>query len=311
MIFARRQIAAIAAEGLQVETFYLSSRTNAVTIWTEGRRLRQAMTALKPHLLHAQFGTVTAALCALSARVPLVITYRGSDLNPVPSMNQVRVLMGHLLSQLAALRARRIVCVSSQLRSRLWWRRTRISVVPSGVDLKVFREEPRREARAKLGWSTTQKVVLFNAGAEPAVKRLDLAQEAVMQAARIDPDIAIHVIRGRVVPADVNTLLNAADCLLVTSDWEGSPNIVKEALACGTPIVSVDVGDVRERVFGVEPSRLVSRDPAAIAGAIAEILHTPLRSNGREHVAAISLQETVRKIIVIYNQAARFGRPNP
>jgi teichuronic acid biosynthesis glycosyltransferase TuaC len=311
MIFARRQIAAIAAEGLQVETFYLSSRTNAVTIWTEGRRLRQMLKALRPHLLHAQFGTVTAAVCALSTRVPLVITYRGSDLNPVPSMNQVRVFIGHLLSQLAALRARRIVCVSNQLRSRLWWRRARISVVPSGVDLEVFRQESKREARATLAWSTSRKVVLFNAGAEPAVKRLDLAEAAVIQAAKMDPDIAIHVITGRVSPADVNTLLNAADCLLVTSDWEGSPNIVKEALACGTPIVSVDVGDVRERVLGVEPSQLVSRDPAAIGRAIAAMLQTPQRSNGREHVAAISLQETARKIIAVYNQVARLGHTTP
>jgi glycosyltransferase involved in cell wall biosynthesis len=267
--------------------------------------------ALRPHLLHAQFGTMTAAVCALWTRVPLVITFRGSDLNPVPSMNAVRVILGHLLSQLAALRARRIVCVSGQLRSRLWWRQLRITVVPSGVDLQVFKPEPRGEARAKLAWSMSRKVVLFNAGGSPEVKRLDLAQAAVMQAARIDSEIVLHVITGGVLPADVNTLLSAADCLLVTSDWEGSPNIVKEALACGTPIVSVDVGDVRERIVGVEPSRLVSRDPAAIGGAIAEILETPRRSNGREHVASMSLKETALGIIAVYNQVARFGHSDP
>jgi glycosyltransferase involved in cell wall biosynthesis len=225
-------------------------------------------------------------------------------------MNRMRVLIGHLLSHLAALRARRIVCVSSELRSRLWWRRTRISVVPSGVDLEVFSQEPKPEARAKLAWSTSRKVVLFNAGGTPAVKRLDLAQEAVMQAARIDPDIAIHVITGRVPPDEVNTLLNAADCLLVTSDWEGSPNIVKEALACGTPIVSVDVGDVRELLHGVEPSSLVSRDPTAIGRALAAILQTPRRSNGREHISSLSLQETARRMIAVYNEAARTRHPN-
>jgi len=310
MIFARRQIAAIAAEGPEIETFYLASRTNPITLWAELRRLRRAMNALRPHVLHAQFGTVTAAMCALSARVPFIVTYRGSDLNPVPSMNQLRVAIGHLLSQLAALRAHRIVCVSRQLRSRLWWMRARVTVVPSGVDLEMFRPEPKPEARARLEWSTTRKVVLFNAGVAPTVKRLDLAREAVSQAARLDPHIGIHVMTGRVLPAGVSTLLNAADCLLVTSDWEGSPNIVKEALACGTPIVSVDVGDVRERLAGVEPSRLVSRDPVAIGQAIAEILRVPRRSNGRTRVAAMSLQETARQTIALYYQAARDRPPN-
>src|SRR5208283_5191925 len=89
---------------------------------------------------------------------------------------------GRLLSQITALRARRIICVSSQLAGRLWWRRKLVSVIASGVDTCQFRPRPRDAARRELGWTEDGYVVLFNA-AGPRVKRLDLA-EAAVQAAR-------------------------------------------------------------------------------------------------------------------------------
>jgi len=75
--------------------------------------------------------------------------------------------------------------------------------------------------------------------------------------------------------------MNAADCLLVTSDAEGSPTVVQEALASNLPVVSVDVGDIPERLEGVTCSRIVARDPSALAQAVAELLDAPRRSDGR------------------------------
>jgi len=81
---------------------------------------------------------------------------------------------------------------------------------------------------------------------------------------------------------EVRLMLNAADCLLVTSLHEGSPNVVKEAMACSLPVVSVDCGDVAERLQPVAPSAVCVYDPQALARGICEVLIRPVRSNGLE-----------------------------
>ncbi len=182
MIFARRQAESLAREGVEVEVFHLRSRTLPWVLAREGIRFRRRVRSFDPQVIHAHFGTVTSLFAAWAApSKPLVITFRGSDLNVSRSLRSVA---GQVLSQIAALRASRIVCVSSQLRERLWWRRSIVIVLPSGVDPDVFCPEPRSAARERLGWNADERVVLFNAGHDPANKRLDLAQEALSAYAR-------------------------------------------------------------------------------------------------------------------------------
>jgi glycosyltransferase involved in cell wall biosynthesis len=144
-------------------------------------------------------------------------------------------------------------------------------------------------------------VVLFNAGGAPVRKGLDLAEAAMGQAESVAGTIRFEVMRGGIPPERVPLLMNAADCLLVTSRSEGSPVVVKEALACNLPIVSVDVGDVAERLRGVWPSFIVERDPKQIARALIEVLSAKKRSNGRERVAELSETRIAERIRSIYS----------
>ena len=196
-----------------------------------------------------------------------MITFRGTDLNPCPN-GGARGAVGRVFSQLAALGASRIVCVSRQLRSRLWWRQGSATVIPSGVDATQFRPFDRTEARRLLGWPPEERVVLFNAGHDARNKRLDLAEAACNLACLTLSDLRLEVLRGGTDPGLMPVLMNASDCLLVTSDSEGSPTVVQEALACGLPIVSVPVGDIEERLRDVNHSRVVPRDGASLARAI-------------------------------------------
>lgn len=307
MIFVRRQAQSLTAEGLEVDCFHLRTRTKPVDLMREFRRLRARIAAFQPSVVHAQFGTVTAAVAALAAgKLPLLITYRGGDLNSSPTAG-LRSLMGHVLSQLAALRAVRIVCVSRRLHERLWWRTNRAVVVPTGVDTELFRPEPRDRARARLGWPLDQAVVLFNAGHDPRIKRLDLAEQAVVYARERLPRLRFEVLRGDTDPAMIPVFMNASDCLLITSDSEGSPAVLQEALACGLPIVSVDAGDAADRIQGVQNTRLVTRDPRVIGRALAELVMAPLRTNGPERVQNLSLRETARQLPLLYAEAIRHG----
>jgi len=300
MIFAKRQASSIQQAGVEIDVFFLTSRVSPTSLWKEWGELRKRIREFKPDLIHAHYGTMTAFLCAFGTATPLVVTYRGSDLNPTRSVSRLRSIWGRVLSQLAALRASAIICVSRGLKQRLFWCRSRVTVIPSGVNLELFSPQQRDEARSTLGWSNTEEVVLFNCGVTPRVKRLDLARSAFDFASQHRPNLRLVVLEGATDPKLVPVYLNASDCLLFTSDNEGSPNIVKEALACNLPIVSVEVGDVVERVAGVHPTKVVSRDPQQLGEALLEILSIAERSNGREIVASISEDKLAQMIKGIY-----------
>jgi teichuronic acid biosynthesis glycosyltransferase TuaC len=307
-IFSRQQADSLRQLGVPVRPFHLEIGRSSRSLLAEWKRLRDDVRTFDPDLVHAHYGTMTAFFAAVATRRPLVITYHGSDLNPVPSISMVRSLTGRLLSQLAALRAAHIVCVSPALRRRLWWNRNRTTVMPMGVDLSRFLPAPLAEARRRLGWATTDRIVLFNAGRYPGVKRLDLAKDAVAAAEQLTGSIRFVVADGTTPPELMPTLMNAADCLLITSDYEGSPTIVKEALACNLPIVSVAVGDVADRLNGVEPSRIVSRTPGDIGRALADVLALHTRSNGRASVRGLDSATIAMRLIAAY-QGVLNSRP--
>jgi teichuronic acid biosynthesis glycosyltransferase TuaC len=304
-IFSRRQIACMESSGVKTRSFFLVSRTSIPILIAEYRRLRREIKSFLPDIIHAQFGTMSAMICACASTRPLVITFRGSDLNPSVDIGPLRSWLGRLLSQLAALRAQYTICVAAQLKATLWWRQSRAEVIPNGVNLSLFAPLPIAEARSRLGWKAEERVVLFNAGASAEVKRLDLAEAAVEKARLSVSPIRFEVLRGQVPPEDVPLYMNASDCLLVTSDWEGSPDIIKEALACNLPVVSVDVGDAAERVADVVPSHIVGRSPEVLGRCIAEVLEENRRSNGRDKITHLSDQSVTERIRDIYDQVIR------
>ena len=299
-IFARRQVESLTRAGIQIKTFYLgriSSGFRFIECWT---RLRAAIRDFSPDVIHAHYGTITALLCACSTLRPLAITFRGSDLNSDPRVGVIRARLSFILSQLSALRASAIICTSSRLRDRLWWRKGKTITVPSGVDLELFVPFDRLLSRRVLGWHDDEQVVVFNSGGNPFLKGLDLARAAIKIAEKAVGSIRFVELDGSVSPQSVPTYLNAADCLLVASEFEGSPNIVKEALACNLPVVGVDVGDLAERLDGVFPSRIVPRDAESLGYAMAEIIGFGDRSNGRVKVADCCQDKTAVVIRNVY-----------
>lgn len=305
MIFAKRQVASLRRAGVIVESTYLASRTNPVEVAREGLRIRRTARHFQPDLIHAHYGTMTAMLCACVSPVPLVITFRGSDLPPAGLNGHIRSTVARFLSQCAALRAARIICVSADLKRRLWWRSGRVAVIPTGVDIQRFYPRPRHEARSELGWPPEDRVVVFNVGNDPRRKRIDLAQAAFARAQAVRADLRLLLIDGNERPSRIPLLLNAADCLLVTSDHEGSPNMVKEALACDLPVVAVDVGDVAERLANVTPARVVDRSEGAIADALLDVIALGARCNGAIAVQTLSEPHVAEQILAVYRDALR------
>ncbi|MBI4869975.1 MAG: glycosyltransferase [Candidatus Riflebacteria bacterium] len=311
MIFCKRLVAGLQAAGLPVRPFFLASRTSPTVLAREWLRLRRELAEFKAELVHAQFGSMTALVCATATALPLVATFHGSDLNPAVADSWLRNTLGHLFSHLSALRARRIICVSHELKDRLSWCAGRVTVLPAGADPELFRPGPRDEAREELGWNGDDRVVLFYASQTPHAKRLDLAVAALESVRRRLPTARLEIVYGGVEPDRMPLLMKASDCLLVTSEREGMPTIVQEALVCNLPVISTDVGDVKRYLESVEWSRLVERDPEAIADALLSVLRQPRRSNGREVARGVHLPEIVTRTIELYREAVGYSAPRP
>jgi len=303
MIFVRRQLESLRTLHVDSQPFFLNAGTSPRLLLKRWLDLRREIASLKPDLIHAHYGTVTALLCALATTsVPLVITFRGSDLNYRSDVGFLRSYGGHLISQLGSLRASAIVCVSRRLQNRLWWRKNVSVVLPTGVNLDLFQPIPKRQAREQLGYQSDRRIVLFCQNNSPRNKGQDLALAGVRAAERTLGPIQLVILDGRIPPDQVPVLINAADCLVLASEVEGSPNIVKEALACNVPVVAVDVGDVPERLWGVFPSKIVHRDAVQMGAALAEILACDKRSNGRDRVAPCAETQIAKSIRDLYDR---------
>lgn len=304
-LFGLREKAQLAKAGVTVFDFYPKSRTSPIVLFFEWIRLRKVISNLRPDVVYAQYGTATALLsvCASIAE-PVVVVFRGSDLNPIPSGNRVRTFFGHAMSHIAAVFATKIICVSERLRSRLYWGKEKAAIVSGGVDADVFSEISKQNAREALGWPQDKLVVIFYAGMNPKVKRIDLAEAAVEIARKTFPGLGMHVIYSGLTAAQVAMHLNAADLLLFTSDFEGSPTITKEAIACGLPIVSVDVGDVAEQLEGVSGCKIVPRSPDLLAQAMVELLCARQRSNGPKVAYRFTSEFQTRLLLNVLSSAA-------
>src|SRR5262249_37900289 len=140
-------------------------------------------------------------------------------------------------------------------------------IIPCGVDLERFKPLNQYTCREWLGWDASRFHVLFTSNSGNPVKRPGLAGRAVEALNRLGIHAEMHCLSG-VPNNEVPVWLNASDVLLLTSLHEGSPTIIKETLACDRPVVSVDVGDVHERIQRVEGCYLALPNPDDLAAKL-------------------------------------------
>lgn len=253
--------------------------------------LKAAIGSFRPDIIHAHYG-LCGLLATLQRRVPVVITYHGSDINlPLPRM----------LSQLAMHRSAHNIFVSRKLYRKANARDHCSSMLPCGVNLDDFPQMEHVEARQKLGLRPDIHYVLFAGAFDNSVKNAPLAQAAC----QLLDEVELLELKGYTRP-QVALLMNACDALLMTSHSEGSPQVVKEAMACGLPIVSVDVGDVAEILTHTDCGDIVAATPSAIAESLRQRLTSPHRTTGRLHITHLGLDNVhiAQQLIAIYQHVA-------
>ena len=234
-------------------------------------------------LIHAHYGVV-GLFAGLQWHAPVVVTYVGSDIG-----NRLHFLF----SFIGALRADYNIFVSKKLRKSMFFLKKE-SIIPYGVDLKTFYPMPSGEKNNKI------KKVLFAGAFSNKVKNFSLAKEALSLVKESHEILELMKGYSR---EEINILMNEADVLLLTSFREGSPQVIKEALACNLPIVSVNVGDVQEIIQDADNCFVVAHDPVEIAEAVETVFKNQRRSkDGRIRVQGLELMAVAHKILSIYNR---------
>jgi glycosyltransferase involved in cell wall biosynthesis len=173
----------------------------------------------------------------------------------------------------------------------------RAHIIPCGVDLNLFRLGDKRDARLQLGLPTDDKLVLYCGGFRPE-KRIPLIEESVEHLKKTLPNVTLVKAIGR-PHNEIPLWMRAADALVLVSDYEGSPVVIKEAMAMNLPIVATAVGDIPERFSALSGHYLVRQNVAEIADALMlAVAHGP--TMGRNAIAPLSLESTTQEIIELY-----------
>jgi len=269
------------------------------------------------------------AACELARElgIPYVIKARGSDLHSLPKSGPRRERTMQAVQDAAA-----VVAVSRNLADiavEMGAQASQVTVLPNGIDADVFDAIPRHEARGKLGLPLDREMILFVGSLSP-VKGVDILLKAFDHVRRkrermplltllgsgpmrwtIERQLADAGLRDAVkLPGhrernEVALWMNAANLLVLPSRNEGCPNVVLEALSCGTPVVASRVGAVPD-LLGLEGGETVApNDPEALAEAILRVLdRTWVRAMLRWKIKGRSWRENAEKLHSILMQSA-------
>ncbi len=184
-----------------------------------------------------------------------------------------------------------------------------VFVIPNGVDFTLFHPIPRAEARSILGWEQDSYYVLFGSNPQWPRKRLQLAQAAVECLQKRGISARLVIAHG-LPQTEVVQYINASNVVILTSSHEGSPNIVKETMACNVPVVSTNVGDVTQVISRTKGCNVCSDDPSALAVTLEEALLLTEPTTGRADIAHLECSMVAHQVTTVYEYAMKQKRKN-
>jgi teichuronic acid biosynthesis glycosyltransferase TuaC len=253
-------------------------------------------------LLHAQWGQSALPLIFFSQ--PLIITYRGDDIEGIIGKNGRKGIESIILKSLGkfvSLFASHIIVVSEHMIKKLGTNK-KYTVIPSGINFHALPAITKDQARIELQIPKDKIIFLFPNNVEVIRKNFKLAKMAFdFLPNEVKAKSEIKVVNG-LKHSELLKYMIASDFLLFTSFHEGSPNVVKEAIACNLPVISVDVADVKKRI-GEIPGCFVcsSYDPIQFSKTISLALKFNYQNYySKAFVLELDEDLLIQKLIEIY-----------
>ena len=286
--FVKEQGENLRALGVDIEYFAIVGK-GAMGYLRNYKRLKEVIKTYQPDLIHAHFG-LCGALCVLQSQVPVVITcHNGETLTKY----------GNLISSLAVQRAKHTICVAQHIYDKLYLKPRHYTIQPCGIEVSELVDNEL--AKQKLGLPTDKYNILFGGSFTNLRKNVALANAALDILKRDD----INLIEMKGFSREQVTLLyNACDMLLLPTKSEGSPQVLKEAMAYNCPVVATDVADIAYLLDGVSNSYVTSFAPQDVAEKITRALECGKRTNGRERIEKLQLEnsQVAKTIYSIFQQ---------
>ena len=315
-VFVRNQIESVRALGLSIEVFAIKSHLGRIEYLKAPFALFRLLRSESFDLIHAQHTyalyVTRLVLRLLRLDTPLVLTFRESEFMKPEGFRMdkkgiwARLITSRRLKKRALARADHVIVVWSGLLTALGYEGP-YEEIASGVDLEKFRPIPQEDARRELGWPGDETILFF-----PADRRRRNEKGADL----LESAIALLTERGRKLRVEfaedipherMPLYMAAADVVVHPTRFDASPNVVKEAMAVGTPVVTTVVGDVRQVSEGLDSVLWVEPDPVDIAAKIEIALERKRSAAGRERLEALGLSEArvARRLHALYLAWAR------
>jgi teichuronic acid biosynthesis glycosyltransferase TuaC len=244
-------------------------------------------------IIHGHY-SLSAFVASIAGAYPLVVSLMGSD---VKAGDYYKYLIRFFKKMFSW---KGLIVKSNEMKTIL--ELPDAVVIPNGVNIEQFKPASKESCRVELGWALDKTHILFAANSERPEKNFQLAKSSVELLD--DSAVELHEL-DRVSPENMPIWYNASDVIVLSSLWEGSPNVIKEAMACNRPIVSTNVGDINW-VFGNTPGcYLTSYSAEDVSGKLKRAINfgsVSAGTNGRERIIELGLDsETIaNKLVEIY-----------
>lgn len=276
--------------------------------------LKKKIREFQPDIVHAHYG-LSAITAELQSLVPVVTTFHnGETLN----------WRFNLLTSLFSLRAKYVVYVAQHIHDLLYFKAKKYSIIPCGVNMDDCHIIDQITAREQLGFETGVKYILFGGGFDNqrknyailrnAVERMEKAPWIPVEGGERCGNIVCLEMKG-LSRAECVLRMNACDLFALPSHSEGSPQALKEAVACNCPIVATDMADVRH-LLGDLPGHYILRNPRKTherwdadensLNELVELLQEALqfsgRTAGRDRITELQLsnEQVAKRLVEIY-----------
>lgn len=293
--FVQSQFDSLKRKGLDMVMFPVLGHGIRAHIRAAGN-LRRLVRKEKPDIVHAHYSVCgyVATMATLFLKPRVVVSILGS----FPRKNRKRTIVRFFIKNIWDCTLVKSKRTANQLGIN-------VPVIPNGVNLNQFVVLAFDEARKFCKFESDKKYVIWCSNPSRPEKRYSLAQESISKLN--DKSVVLYPVYDH-PHEEVVKFMCAADVLLLTSISEGSPNVIKEAMACNCPIVSTDVGDVSWITQNVDGTYVsCSSAPSEIASLIGKALSFGKRTKGRGQLINLGLTEEIiaQRIISLYGATLR------
>ena len=301
--FIKSQVDSLIDAGLEVEV--LHPKPGPSPLRYAAATIKVFLKTLTGHfdVVHGHYGQ-WCLIARMQWTTPVVSSFLGSDLQGAVTAYKgyrMKAAIEGGISRWLCKRVDAVIVKSQEMQKATPLSADNVLVIPNGVDFELFHPIPRAEARAALGWEQDRYYVLFGNNPQIRVKNFPLAQAAIerLRARGISAEL---VVANGLPQTTVVQYMNASNALILSSIAEGSPNLVKEAMACNVPVVSTDVGDVFQVIGHTKGCSVCPHDPEALAAALEQAIQHTGPTTGRTDIMHLDRRVIAKQVIAIYEK---------